>query len=140
MWAIQPANQHNYIPNVAPQIGTAYQYFLYRTGAGVWRFQVARLDGVVIVNQVINNAGLDGGQLAAGGKVLSPAHQNDMGVAGLLSLRYMNDQNQWVPWNGPFSTLEDRPYHVVEINPYDGNNIQIYGNNGNPVPPGAPCP
>ncbi len=64
----------------------------------------------------------------------------NMGVSGLLSLKWMDINGQWHPWNGPSSQHVDQPYNLFPVAPDTNNNIQVSGNNGNPVPPGAPCP
>lgn len=114
---------------------------MYRTGPGTWKFQVALLNGNVIVDEPVSNPGFDGGgNIGAGGEVHSPTHINDMGVSSFTSLKWMNDQSEWQPWNGKDSVAKDRPYKINAIQPIDGNNFQVFGNNENPVPFGAPCP
>ncbi len=64
-----------------------------------------------------------------------------MGISGLLSLKWKYSISQWTYWNGWNSGVVDHPpYSIVGIPPDANNNVQISGNNGNPIPPGAPCP
>jgi hypothetical protein len=140
-WAIQPGNA-NIISNPSPTVGVAYQYIIYRISSGNWKLQIANTSGLVLVDINISNPGMNyGTQIQAVGEVDSPNKLNDMGVSGLLSLKWRNSSSIWYYWNGWTKGVEDNPpYHVVGVTGDPNNNVQVYGNNGNPVPPGAPCP
>jgi len=63
-----------------------------------------------------------------------------MGVSGLKSLLWKDISSSWYSWNGWQNGIVDSPYQIVGIPPDINNNVQVYGNNGNPIPPSAPCP
>jgi hypothetical protein len=81
-----------------------------------------------------------GSIIQAVGEVDSPNKLNDMGIAGVLSLKYKRADGIWIAWNGWDQAVIDSPYRVVGVPPDSNNNIQISGNNGNPIPTDAPCP
>lgn len=140
-WAIQPGSV-NIISYPLPSVGIAYQYRIHKISNGNWTLTIMRTDGTVIQSVNIYNPGMDyGSSLQAVGEVDSVSKINDMGVSGILSLKWRDISLNWFNWDGwNYGVIDNPPYHIVGIqsNPY--NNVQIYGNNGNPIPPGAPCP
>jgi len=141
-WATQEGNgQAQIIENPLPTVGVSYGYILQRTSPGYWKLWITRTDGVVIVNVDILNTGFNfGDQIQALGEVDSPTRLNDMGVSGLKSLLWKDISSSWYSWNGWQNGIVDSPYQIVGIPPDINNNVQVYGNNGNPIPPSAPCP
>ncbi|GEM_PF-5290952 len=140
-WAIQPGVA-NFINDVQPTVGVAYKYRIVKVSDGQWRLRIFTTGGLLLKTVDISNPGLNSGtMLQAVGEVHSPNSQQDMGVSGITSLKWRKSDGTWRPWNGWTKGVEDNPpYHVVAV-PSDPNNaVQVYGNNGNPVPPGAPCP
>jgi hypothetical protein len=101
-----------------------------------------RTDGTVIKSVTIYNPGMNyGSSLQAVGEVDSVSKINDMGISGILSLKWRNLNSQWLYWDGWSSgVIDNPPYNIIGVGPNPYNNVQIYGNNGNPIPPGAPCP
>jgi hypothetical protein len=89
-WVIQPGNI-NIIPSPSPTIGIAYQYMIDKVSDGNWRLQILRTDGTVIFSQSISNPGMNYGDLLqAVGEVDSPSKINDLGVSGIISLKWRN--------------------------------------------------
>lgn len=142
-WAVQPGSA-NPIPTPVPTIGQAYQIAVYRnlTQNGVWYVWHADLSGTPLMPTItVSNPGFNfGNRISAAGETHSPNHLNDMGIAGLRALKYMDAQGFWYDWNGNYQLFENRPYRAVPLPPDVLNGLQVSGNNGNPVPPGAPCP
>ena len=140
-WAIQPGIA-NIIPSPLPTIGVAYQYMIEKISDGNWRIQIMTIDGFVIVSVYIPNPGMNSGiDIQAVGEVDSISKQNDMGVSGILSLKWRDINQIWHYWNGwNFGVRDYPPYSIVGVQPDPNNNVQVSGNNGNPIPPYAPCP
>jgi hypothetical protein len=141
-WAIQPGNA-NVISSPTPTVGFSYQYMIDKVTDGNWRLQILKTDGTVIYSQNISNPGMNSGTLLqAVGEVDSPTEINDMGVSGILSLKWRESTpGIWHMWNGWVPGVIDYPpYQIVGLPSDPGNNVQVYGNNGNPIPPNAPCP
>jgi hypothetical protein len=81
-----------------------------------------------------------GDQIQAVGEVMSQTMINDLGISGILSLKW-KDASIWHTWDGWFhGTIDYPPYQIIGISPDINNNVQVSGNNGNPIPPSAPCP
>ncbi len=81
-----------------------------------------------------------GSIIQASGEVQSIRKMNDMGVAGILSLKWKG-QNNWFYWGGwDLGVLDTLPYNIVGVSPDTNNNVQVFGNNGNPIPTDALCP
>lgn len=125
-----------------PSIGSGYQMAIYRNAAsGSWQLWIGDLSGLQLYSVGIPNPGFDSGtRLSAAGETHSPNHLNDMGIAGIRLLKWRDASGNWFSWNGMDFVRKDRPYQIKESSPYDGNSAQVSGNNGNPVPPNAPCP
>lgn len=140
-WAIQPGNV-NIITSPLPTVGVAYQYLIYKISNGNWGLNIMRTDGTVIKSVNIYNPGMNyGSSLQAVGEVDSVSKINDMGISGILSLKWRDSNSQWFYWNGwIYGVIDNPPYNIIGVGPNPYNNVQIYGNNGNPIPPGAPCP
>jgi len=140
-WAIQPGNA-NIINSPLPTVGVAYQYRIYKNSNGYWGLTIMRTDGTVIKSVSIYNPSMDyGSSLQAVGEVASVSKINDMGVSGILSLKWRDVNLNWFNWDGwSYGVIDNPPYNIFGIPPNPYNNVQIYGNNGNPIPPGAPCP
>lgn len=122
-------------------MGVAYQYLIENILPSNWVIRIARIDGAVLITVYISNAGFDhGDRIQALGEVDSATRLNDMGVSGLMSLLWMDSETLWHSWNGWQRGVVDSPYAVVGVSPDVNNNVQVSGNNGNPIPPAAPCP
>lgn len=139
-WAIQPGTA-NIIPSPLPSIGVAYQYKIEKISDGNWRLQIMTTNGVVIYSVDISNPGMNSGvSLQAVGEVDSITKQNDMGVSGILSMKWKEVNPFWYNWDGwSFGVKDYPPYTIVGLQPNPNNNVQVSGNNGNPTPPNAPC-
>jgi hypothetical protein len=109
---------------------------------GNWLLRIMNTNGVVIYQTNINNPGMNSGvRLQAVGEVNSPQQLNDLGVSGILTLRWQMSNLIWSNWDGWTLGINDNPPYVIQgVLPDESNNVQIFGNNGNPVPPDAPCP
>ncbi len=139
-WAINPGVA-NIIDTPRPTIGVPYQYMIEKISDGNWRLRIMETNGIVIVQEDISNVGMDSGSIIqAVGEVDSVGKLNDMGVSGLVSLKWKS-QSTWFYWGGWNLGVQDYPpYRIVGVTADPNNNVQISGNNGNPVPPDAPCP
>ncbi len=130
------------IDSPRPVVGVAYRFYLFRISTNRWRWQVWQ--GMTKIYEhpgdisITANGGFDSGTyISANGEVDSPNRYNDMGVSDLTGLSWMTSGLLWNSWNGWNTSLNTGPPYVRYD--YDGNNIQVYGNNGNPLPPGTPC-
>lgn len=141
-WATQEGDGTAHIIDTPlPSVGVTYQYIIERISPGNWKLWINRTDGVVLLTVEIPNAGfVYGDRIQALGEVDSATRSNDMGVSGILSLLWMDIASYWHGWDGWQYGVVDSPYHVVGAPPDETNNVQVYGNNGNPTPPDAPCP
>jgi len=141
IWAIQPGTLM-VVLSPLPTVGMAYQYLIEKITDGQWSLQIITTSGYVIFNTNINNPGLNfGTKIQATGEVNSVSKLNDMGVAGLLYLKWKMANSNWSYWNGYTNGVVNfPPYQIVGVPPDPSNNVQISGNNGNPIPPDAPCP
>lgn len=126
-----------------------YEFSIVRTGFETWRVNVWDEFGTLVWQSVhINIAGFDeANEMIAGGEVFSSRQQNDLGVSQFTNLRYkQTGSNNWVPWdryrevNRHGDGFAEPPYFLGGIAPDARNNIEIWGNNGNPIIPGSPCP
>lgn len=99
-------------------------------------------NGVVIVSVDISNPGMNSGiGIQTVGEVHSISIQNNMGVKRILSLKWREVNPSWHYWNGwNFGVRDYPPNAIVGLQPDPNNNVQVSGNNGNPIPPNAPCP
>jgi len=123
-----------------PVVGRTYQYQIAKVSDGYWNISYKDLNGSLIYETTLHNPGMDSATLVqAVGEVESLNAINDMGVSNMVDLKFRNTSNIWYSWNG-WASLKDIPYHIVGITSDPSNNLQVYGNNGNPVPPNAPCP
>lgn len=141
-WATQEGGGiAHIIETPLPTVGVAYWYIIERTSPGNWKLWINRTDGSVLVTVDIPNAGFDyGDRVQAGAEVDSPTRTNDMGVSSIRSLHWMDIGGSWHAWNGWGPGTIDSPYHIDELPPDVDNDVIVYGNNGNPIPPEAPCP
>lgn len=139
-WATDPGTPY-FIESPRPTVGIAYQYSITKVSDGNWKLQIMQTNGTVIVDSDIPNPGMNSGNaIQALGEVDSLAKINDMGVSGLLSLKWRNQSGVWSLWNGWDSDTQDSPYGLMPITLDPDNNIQVFGNNGTPIPPQSPCP
>jgi hypothetical protein len=75
------------------------------------------------------------------GEVHSLNRANDMGISDISSLLWMRQDNIWQPWGSWVVSRVDNPPYWITGNPNDPNAyMRVGGNQGNPVPPDAPCP
>ncbi len=131
-----------FINNPLPVVGHDYRFYIFRVLPNKWRLQIWENMTMLYEHPgdltVSGNGGFNSGQsITANGEVDSPNRYNDMGVSDFRSLAWMNSGWGWTPWNGwdqPINPVV--PYVRYD---YDNNNIQVYGNNGNALPPGSPC-
>ncbi len=138
-WAIQPGDAH-FIGSPTPIIGHTYEYMIFRVSNGNWRLQIVDTP-VVIVDLNISNPGMNySDKVMVFGEVHSKYRANDMGPSNLTSLRWEGTDLRWRSWNGWIPGVVDSPYNIEGIAPDPNNNVKVNGNNGTPIPPGAPCP
>lgn len=146
-WAIQPGDP-NFIQSPLPWIGYRYEYRVAQDQAnGKWSVKIWLVDNNS--NRIrkewekkdINPGFTVGHRILAQGETFY-SQENDMEVSGLLYLKWRDTNRKWHGWHGweHWSTGDLPPYYVVGIPPDDDNNVQVYGNQGNPVPPDAACP
>ncbi len=140
-WAIQPGTA-NIIDSPRPSVGVAYQYQITRNSPGSWKIRIMNTGGLVLWQTDVTNTGLNSGaEIQAVGEVDSANKKNDMGVSGLLSLKWRDSASIWYNWNGwALGVVNNPPYSVVGVTGDPNNNVQVRGNQGTSVPPGAPCP
>ena len=103
---------------------------------------ILNMSGYVLVNLDVSNPGMDYGVTLQGtGEVHSLNRANDMGISDISSLLWMRQDNIWQPWGSWVVSRVDNPPYWITGNPNDPNAyMRVGGNQGNPVPPDAPCP
>ena len=145
-WATQEnnpvtgANVH-FVDWPIPTVGVSYDYYIYKKSDGAWWFEVRKTDGTYMIPPMtILNSGFNNGDfIEAGGEIVSLSGTNDLGVSNLKSLSWRDANGNWSSWGG-YLTRINAPLVLAGLNPDANNNIQVYGNQGLAVPPGAPCP
>lgn len=146
-WAIQPGTPH-FVDWPMPMIGQRYEYRIAQDQAGsLWSVTVYHVDssGTRISkdwwNYEVNPSFTVGDEIQAFGETFY-SWANDMGVSGLLDLHWRDTGSDWHGWHGweEKERGDTPPYTVIGVPPDDDDNIQVYGNQGNPVPPNAACP
>jgi hypothetical protein len=67
---------------------------------GNWFLRIMETNGTVIYSTDIENPGMDyGSRIQAVGEVNSPLMLNDMGISGLLSLKWRMANGNWSYWD-----------------------------------------
>jgi hypothetical protein len=142
IYAIQPGSPVTEFLSPAPTIGVSYQYKIEKVTDGLWSLTIMELNGIVIVSEFISNGGMNvGTKIQVSGEVSSPAKLNDLGISDVTSLKWKMANGNWSYWNSwDYGVYEPPPYYIENLPPFDFNNVRARGNNGNPVPPSAPCP
>lgn len=140
-WATQEGGgAAHIIDSPVPTIGMEYQYQIEKISDGYWRLWIMDTNGYVIFQQYISNPGMNSGDvIQAVGEVGSINKINEMGVSTISGL-LLKDSIQWSSWNGWSTGVVDIPYNIDGVLPDVDNNVVVYGNNSNPVPPDAACP
>ena len=97
LWQTDHSSPHFY-DNHLPTVGVAYQYIIsYQNGT--WNLKIAELNGTVLIDDNIPQTYMTyGTELRAMGEVYSYNKINDMGVSGVLNLKYMDATNTWYDW------------------------------------------
>jgi len=140
--AIQPGGPVTVLLSPKPTVGTFYQFKIEKYTDGLWTLFIMQTNGTVIYSTYIDNPGMNyGTRIQVSGELNSPFKLNDLGISEVTSLKWKMVNGNWGYWNWwEEGVIENPPYQVVGIPPDINNNVRLSGNNGNPIPPGAPCP
>lgn len=122
------------------QIGATYEFrFAQDQPNGYWSVTVWRVYSDGSKQQIFKRTDLSTLRWSSGEAVqcvgeVAETNIQDMGVSGLLRLKWRDTDAGWHGWHDRDISYEDPPYHIVRV-PFDpGNARQVYGNNGNPGP------
>lgn len=146
-WAIQQGDPQ-ILDSPLPTIGARYEYRIAQDQANeLWSVTIYLVDSNS--NRIqkewekkdINPGFTVGNEIQAFGETFY-SQENDMGVSGLLYLNWRDTDEDWHGWHGweHWPTGDLPPYYVVGVPPDYDDNVQVHGNQGNPVPPDAACP
>lgn len=140
--AIQPGAEVTVLLSPLPTIGVSYQYKIEKYTDGLWTLYIMQTNGTVIYSTYIANPGMNyGRRIQVSGELNSPRKMNDLGISDVTSLKWKMVNSNWSYWNGWHEGIIDNPpYQVIGILPDVNNNVRLSENNGNPIPPGTPCP